>query len=101
MCCCAEISQRNEFVATVLPPARRFGDSFPLASEATGSSGLAERYATALFDLADERHALDAAAGDLRELRAMLQASDDLVRLVRSPVLSRAEQGKAIAALAE
>jgi len=77
------------------------GDRFPLASEATGVSGLAERYAAALFDLADERHALDAAAGDLRELRTMLQRSRDLMRLLRSPVLSREEQGKAIAALAE
>ncbi len=71
-----------------------------MASEATGVSGLAERYAAALFDLADERHALDAIAGDLRELRAMLHESGDLARLLRSPVLSREEQGKAIAALA-
>jgi len=72
-----------------------------LAAESTGVSGLAERYAAALFELADERHALDTTAGDLRELRAMLAASGDLLRLVRSPVLSRAEQGKAIEALAE
>jgi F-type H+-transporting ATPase subunit delta len=72
-----------------------------LAAESTGISGLAERYAAALFELADERHALDAAANDLRELRAMLHASGDLLRLVRSPVLSRAEQGKAMAAVAE
>jgi F-type H+-transporting ATPase subunit delta len=72
-----------------------------LASESTGVSGLAERYAAALFDLADERHALDAVAGDLRELRTMLHESADLMRLLRSPVLSRGEQGKAVAALAE
>jgi F-type H+-transporting ATPase subunit delta len=70
-----------------------------LAAESTGISGLAERYAAALFELADERHALDAVAGDMRELRA-LHASGDLMRLVHSPVLSRAEQGKAMAALA-
>ena len=72
-----------------------------MATETTGTSGLAERYAAALFDLADQRHALDAVAGDLRELRAMLLDSGDLMRLLRSPVLSRAEQGKAVAALAE
>ena len=72
-----------------------------MASEAAGVSGLAERYAAALFDLADERHALDAAAGDLRELRTMLQESGDLMRLLRSPVLSREAQGKAVATLAE
>src|SRR5947207_12208236 len=76
-------------------------DRFPVASEATGVSGLAERYAAALFELADERHALDAVAGDLRELRAMLQVSPELTRLIRSPVLSRKEQGKAVAAIAE
>lgn len=72
-----------------------------MASETTGVSGLAERYAAALFELADERHALDDVARDLRELRAMLQASPDLSRLVRSPVLSRDEQAKAIGALGE
>lgn len=72
-----------------------------MASEATGISGLAERYASALFDLAEEADRLDAVAGELRELRAMLAASADLDRLVKSPVLSRAEQEKALAALAE
>jgi F-type H+-transporting ATPase subunit delta len=72
-----------------------------LAAESTGISGLAGRYATALFELADERHALDDVAGDVRELRAMLRDSGDLLRLMRSPVLSRADQGKAMAALAE
>ena len=72
-----------------------------MAAETTGVTSLAERYAAALFELADERHALDAVAGDLRELRTMLLASADLGRLLRSPVLSREEQGKAIAALAE
>src|SRR6202023_4190350 len=80
-------------------PGAQIEERFPLAAESTGMSGLAERYAAALFNLADERHALDAVAGDMRELRAMLQASTDLMRLVRSPVLSRAEQGKAMAAL--
>ena len=72
-----------------------------MASETTGVSGLAERYAAALFELADERRELDAAAEDLRGLRAMLAGSADLSRLVRSPILSREAQGKAIAALAQ
>ena len=97
--CCAEIPQCNESVATVLRRRADWGP-FPLASEAAGVSGLAERYAAALFDLADERHALDAVAGDLRELRDA-EDSGDLSRLLRSPVLSREEQGKAVAAVAE
>jgi len=72
-----------------------------LASESTGVSGLAERYAAALFELADERRALDAVADDLRAMRAMLHDSADLSRLVRSPVLSRGDQGRAIALVAE
>ena len=82
-------------------PGAQIEERLPLAAESTGVSGLAERYAAALFELADERRALDAVAGDLRELRAMLAGSGDLLRLVRSPVLSRAVQGKAIEALAE
>jgi F-type H+-transporting ATPase subunit delta len=72
-----------------------------LASEATGVSGLAERYAAALFELADERRILDEAAANLRELRAMLRESEELSRLIRSPLVSREEQEKAISALAE
>jgi F-type H+-transporting ATPase subunit delta len=76
-------------------------DGFSLASEATGVSGLAERYAAALFELADERRILDDIAADLRQLRAMLEASSDFLRLIRSPILSRAEQANAIGAVAE
>jgi F-type H+-transporting ATPase subunit delta len=62
---------------------------------------LAERYAAALFDLADERRMLDEVATNLRDLRAMLQASGDFLRLIRSPGLSRGQQAKAIGMLAE
>jgi F-type H+-transporting ATPase subunit delta len=72
-----------------------------VASETTGVSGLAARYAAALFDLADERRMLDEIASDLRQLRAMLQASGDFVRLIRSPILSRDQQAKALGVLAE
>lgn len=76
-------------------------DGSPLASETTGVSGLAERYATALFDLADERRMLDEIATNLRELRAMLHASGDFQRLIRSPVLSRDQQARVIGMVAE
>jgi F-type H+-transporting ATPase subunit delta len=76
-------------------------DGFSLASETTRVSGLAERYAAALFDLADERRALDEVATDLRQLRAMLQRSGDFQRLIRSPILSRDQQGTAIKAIVE
>ncbi len=72
-----------------------------MASETAGVSGLAARYAAALFDLADERRILDEVASDLRQLRAMVQGSPDLLRLIRSPILSRDEQSKGIEAVAE
>ncbi|GGF07595.1 ATP synthase subunit delta [Aliidongia dinghuensis] len=72
-----------------------------MASEATGVSGLAGRYATALFDLADQQQALDAIEGDLVKLRQMIEESPDLERLIRSPVLSREQQARAMAALME
>jgi len=72
-----------------------------VASEATGAGGLAERYALALYELADEAKTLDQVADDLRGLRALVAESADLRRLIRSPVLGREQQGKAVAALAE
>ncbi len=69
---------------------------------ATKTTGLiAERYASALYELADAAKALDQIAADLRSLKAMMAASTDLVRLIRSPVLGRADQSNAVTALAE
>jgi ATP synthase, F1 delta subunit len=62
---------------------------------------IAERYATALFELAESQGALDQVAGDLKTLKAMIGESADLRRLLDSPVLTRNETGKAVAALAE
>ncbi len=72
-----------------------------LAAQETGTAGLAARYAAALFDLADEAKQLDSVAADLRAIRALIAESGDLRRLVRSPVLTRADQGKAMAAVLE
>lgn len=72
-----------------------------MASNASGTTGLGARYATALYALADEQKSLDAVAEDLRALRGLIDESADLRRLIRSPVLTRAAQAQAIAALAE
>jgi F-type H+-transporting ATPase subunit delta len=66
-----------------------------------GVAGLAERYAAALYELADEGKALDRVAQDLRSLDQLIAQSADLVRLIRSPVLGRLEQGRAMAAVLE
>ena len=70
-------------------------------TSAAGVTGLAGRYATALFQLAEADAALDDVAGDLKSLGGMIEGSDDLRRLVRSPAVSRAEQGNAMAAVME
>nr|WP_246519669.1 F0F1 ATP synthase subunit delta [Ancylobacter lacus] len=62
-------------------------------------SGVAGRYATALFELARDAGAIDAVKADLERFEALLAESDDLKRLVRSPVFSSEEQEKAIAAI--
>lgn len=72
-----------------------------MASASSGASGLAGRYAQALFDLATERGVRDAVAADLGTLQRMLDESADFARLVRSPVIKREAAGKAIAALSK
>lgn len=62
-------------------------------------ASVAGRYATALFELARDSHGLDGVAQDLQGLMDMLDQSDDLRRLVRSPVFDSATQGHAMAAI--
>lgn len=69
------------------------------AKGATGATGLAERYAAALFDLAEEKGELDRVAGDLAALARMIDDSTDLTRLIRSPVIARADQQRALNAV--
>tara|TARA_E500000305_G_scaffold66920_1_gene53246 strand:- start:491 stop:1135 length:645 start_codon:yes stop_codon:yes gene_type:complete len=63
------------------------------------ASGVAGRYATALFELADQAGALDTVAADLQGLSGLIDTSDDLKRLVRSPVFSTDEQAAAMSAI--
>ena len=60
---------------------------------------MAGRYATALFELAESEGSFDAVAADLARIRALLEESADLKRLVLSPVFSADEQGRALAAV--
>ena len=70
-----------------------------MAAQHSGTAGLAARYAAALLELADEAKQLDSVAADLKTVRGMIDGSADLRRLLRSPVLTRVEQGKAMAAV--
>ena len=66
-----------------------------MASAGTDVSGLAGRYAAALFELADEQGALDQTAQDLATLKRMLADSADLRTLIRNPLLRRDDQTRA------
>jgi F-type H+-transporting ATPase subunit delta len=62
-------------------------------------SGMAGRYAGALFELALEEKATEAVKADLEKFDAMIAGSPDLTRLVRSPVFGVDEQLKALSAI--
>lgn len=70
-----------------------------MASEESSVSGVAGRYATALFELAREAKTVDTVKADLDRFDAMVAESPDLARLVRSPVFTADVQGKALDAV--
>lgn len=71
-------------------------------SETAGiSTGIAERYATAVFDLANEGKAVKALEDDVSALEIAMNESDDLRTLLTSPLYSRDEQAAAISAVAK
>ena len=72
-----------------------------MSEPASISTGIAERYATAVYDLAREANQVDAIEGDLTALEAALNDSDDFRRLTTSPLYTREEQEQAIKVLAE
>jgi F-type H+-transporting ATPase subunit delta len=70
-----------------------------VAGEDATVSGMAGRYATALFELALEQNALDSVRTDLDRLDAMVADSPELTRLVRSPVFTSDQQLRAVTAV--
>ena len=70
-----------------------------MSSASSDVSGVAGRYAAALFELAEEHKKLDEVASDLAGIRELLADSPDLRRLVASPVISREDQGRALDAV--
>ena len=68
-----------------------------MAQENTIVSGVAGRYATALFELAREAGAVDAVKADLDRFAQLVATQPDVERFVRSPVFTAEEQGKALA----
>src|SRR3546814_295320 len=101
----AALPLRDDLPKTDYGPAARAGvktrtsRKSSLAGDKTSLSDLAGRYAFALLDLADEKKALDQVSGDLQTLRAMIAESEDLRRLLNSPIVTREEQRDAMSAL--
>jgi len=60
------------------------------------TASLQGRYASALFELAQEKGAVSAIEADLEKLGAALAGSDDLAALIRNPQISRDAATKAI-----
>ena len=72
-----------------------------MSAEESVIGGLAGRYAVALFELAQD---LDAAAQDviaenMAQLKRLIDGSDDLQKLLKSPVISAEEQAAAFTAI--
>ncbi|MBE0702092.1 MAG: F0F1 ATP synthase subunit delta, partial [Afipia sp.] len=70
-----------------------------MATDDTSVSGVAGRYATALFELARDQKSIDSVRADIDKFAGLLAESADLARLVRSPVFTAQEQGKALDAV--
>lgn len=64
-------------------------------------AGFASRYATALYELADDNSVVDAVAKDLASIKDMVAGSEDLTRVINSPAISRDDQNKAMTAVLE
>ena len=65
---------------------------------ATGG-GLVDRYAAALYALADEQHALDAVVSEMDALGRLIDESADFRRLIESPLIDIAQSRKAALAV--
>jgi F-type H+-transporting ATPase subunit delta len=72
-----------------------------VSEPASISAGIAARYATAIFEIAQENNNLDGLESTVNDLASALAESDDLRGLIASPVVSRADQRASITAIAQ
>ncbi len=70
-----------------------------MSEPASISSGIADRYATAVFEIANENGKLAELETSLDDLSAALDSSEDLRDLISNPLYSRADQENAITAV--
>ena len=72
-----------------------------MAKSSSPISSIAERYAGSLFELALQSKSVEKVEADLGRFEDLLNGSDDLGRMIKSPVFSADEQYKAIVAIAD
>ena len=71
-----------------------------MSEPASISSGIAARYATAIFEISKEDKSLAKLGANITDLAAAIADSADLRDLIGSPILARADQKNAIQAIA-
>ncbi len=79
---------------------RRFIERSIVATTDQAVTGVAGRYASALFDLASEDNSVAKTGDALAAFGAMIDASEELKRLISSPVFSAEDQISTIESLA-
>lgn len=72
-----------------------------MATDQTNSASMPGRYASALFELAKEQGSVEQIEADLKAFESLLTESEDLRRLVASPVFAAEDQSRALSALLE
>ena len=72
-----------------------------MSEPASISEGIADRYATAIFEIAQESSDLDGLEASVNDLATALSDSADLRDVISSPILARSEQKAAITAVAQ
>ena len=72
-----------------------------MSEQASTSKGIATRYATAVFGLADEQDDIQTLEQNVGILKEALNKSVDLTSLISSPIYSRNQQQTAITAIAK
>ena len=71
-----------------------------MSESASLTSGVAERYATALFSICKEEEQLKYLQKDMESLSELLKKSDDFCSFIKSPMYKREQQELAIGSLA-
>jgi F-type H+-transporting ATPase subunit delta len=85
----------------VAPSGTTGGGTTSGAPTIASGGGLTDRYAAALYALADEQHVLDAVVAEMEALGQLIDASPDFRRLLESPLIDVNQATRAALAVLE